>query len=119
MDPGNNGSKIKKIAFNSNSLRNKIAEIRQIAKTRNLEIILLTETKLQEKHKIRIKCYIYIYKNKTSRGGGVAMFMKENIKYRDMNLPNQIKSEVIAIKLLESNTVIVSIYRPPTAQTRK
>lgn len=86
--------------------------------THNPDILVITETKLNKKHKLNINGYNIIRTdrpNTNTAGGGTAIIIKTNIKYSEINILNQINSyiETTTIQLnLSDNSklIIVALY---------
>lgn len=95
-----------------------MAELRQLASTHNIDILLLTETKLSGKRKIRFPGYEHTYKLRANKkGGGVSIFVKNTIKHQELQLPSNIQADAVAITLTDTNTLIASFYNPPRGKS--
>lgn len=114
MDLKRKNNEYRIVAFNCNGIGCRIIELRQLVKNLKIDILLLSEIRTDGKRKIKIPGNKYLSKNRTDRnGGGVTILVKRNIRVHQHKLPDRIKSDAIAIKLNESNTVIVSLYSYP------
>lgn len=49
-----------------------------------------------------------------SKGGGVALYLKENDDKKQIIHHSVENIEAIVVKLLKKNIVLVNVYRPPT-----
>ena len=94
------------IHLNVNSLLPKIDEIRHIAKSSNLSVIGLFETKLGDSvfdAEINIEGYTLIRSDQNRHGGGVACYVKQHLTF-DVKyyFSNEIENIFIDIKLNHS-----------------
>lgn len=118
----NINKQIKIIALNINSLisNQKRANLLQLTKKLNPDIILLGETKLNSRHKIS---YTQFTIHRTDRknviqGGGTAILIKNTIDHKVIHLTDCENNKVIeatAIKIDLPNhekLIIISIYAP-------
>lgn len=101
---------------NVRSLKNKFHEIETLPKTENNpDIIALTETWLNPTNEnlYQIANYEAIYNSRTSRGGGIVLYVKQNINYKIL-LNKTINSvEILTILLKVPNLTITLLYKPP------
>ena len=104
---------IKILQFNCNGLRNKIIEIINWMKKKNIKIAAFQETKLNEDTQINnIGNYTLIRKDRTrDAGGGVAFLIHNSIKFQELPDIQDPHIEFQAIKI--SNLTIANIYIPP------
>lgn len=104
--------KLAVVTWNSNGIKNKIAHLINFLETHKVDIMLLTETKLTQADKIKIKGYTFYRQDRpNSTGGGVAILVKSCIAHTLVPLaPNPI--EAICIKT-HDNIHIVSAYNRP------
>lgn len=104
------------ITLNINSLISNVkrAELQVLLQNQKPDILLLCETKLNIKHKLKFKNYNFIRNDrKNSNGGGTAILIKEKFKFEILpaNLLNIL--EYTAIKIPLSNGLyiyFISIY---------
>jgi hypothetical protein len=93
--------------------------IRQI-NTKNYDILLFNEiwkTNSYESLHIEEFKLANIYQRNTTRGGGVAIFIRETIAFEKIESPIvEGTIETTAIKI--DNSIIVSLYRPPSGNKR-
>ena len=74
------------IHLNINSIRNKFEPLKNIIKG-NLDILVLTETKIDDSfpnQEFRIDGYTSIRLDRDIHGGGVLVYVKEDIPYREI-----------------------------------
>lgn len=97
--------------WNANGILNKIHELPFFLHTHKIDILLINETKLIKTDNIFIKGYITYRKDRasTSRGGGVAIFVKKQLKHQEFTINTQLEAHAILI----NNILIVSLYSPP------
>ena len=106
------------IHLNINSLLPKIDEIRHIAKSSNLSVIGLSETKLDDSvfdAEINIEGYTLIRSDRNRHGGGVACYVKQHLTF-DVKyyFSNEIENIFIDIFLPKTKPFTLSFfYRPP------
>ena len=106
------------IHLNINSLLPKIDEIRHIAKSSNLSVIGLSETKLDDSvfdAKINIEGYTTIRSDRNRHEGGVACYVKQHLTF-DVKyyFSNEIENIFIDIFLPKTKPFTLGFfYRPP------
>lgn len=97
--------------WNANGLINKLHEFRSYLFSEDIDIAVISETKLKPHLKFSTPNYYIYRKDRPTRGGGVAILVKKNIPH--LPLPSiNISIENISIKLMDS-TVITGVYNPP------
>lgn len=104
--------------FNVRSLTNNFSDFKTFIQQANYDIIGVSETWLScsiSNEMIHIEDYSFIRRDRTSRGGGVGIYLKSNIRYEILDINSQDALEHIWIKLvINKNTYIIgSLYRPP------
>lgn len=107
--------------FNARSLRNKIDELRIMLLNEEIDIIAITETYIDTNnidftHEYQINSYKLYHKDRVGkRGGGVLLYIKENICSLEVQIPSN-NSELLCVKInnkdIDINVVVV--YRRPT-----
>ena len=104
--------------FNARSIPAHIDDIRVLTDNYNYDIIIVTETWLFSSasfNLFNLPGYI-IFRNdrKTSRGGGIAIYVKDCFNVVTLNFPttNSIEQLWISIKLGNNNVIVSGIYRP-------
>lgn len=122
-------AKLKLISANINSL---VSNSKRIALTlllnkTNPDIILLNETKLNNKHTMYFKSYKIIRNDRRNaiNGGGTAIIIRKNIKYETIHINT--KTEVLETTAIRLDTtdnnklILVAIYakRGPNAKFRE
>ena len=113
------------LSTNIRSLTKHLTELKTIVSNLETDIIALQEiwnphagyVSINNYHKIEMK------KRENKRGGGVALYIKKDIKYelhKKLNEINLEKIELIAatLKLKEGNVIVISIYRPPDSDIK-
>ena len=106
-------------------LRSKIEELQFTLKERNIDICSLNETFLKSKIKVNIPGYHIVRKDySTGKGGGVALLVKSDIKYNelDLNIQNNmhnIEYKAISINTTKIKNLIICAYYSPRGLTLK
>ena len=108
---------IRLLQYNIRGLVNKQDDLGRILSENDIDVALLCETWLNESntHRVHISGYNFIHKNRQNRkGGGVAIFIKNCLKHRKLNieLPDM-ESISVEIKTDTNNMTFCSTYRPP------
>lgn len=86
-----------------------------------LEILAINESKLDDsvtEGEIHIPGYILVRKDRTRYGGGVALYVRENLSYTIRNdlVPVQLEMICVEINLPYNRSFLVGTwYRPPSA----
>lgn len=83
-----------------------------------INIIVLVETNItdQENRFYNIKGFYSIFLNRENRGGGVAVYIAENLNFNQISLNiNSFEAILIDININNNITSLLSIYRPPSA----
>lgn len=105
--------------INIRSLRNKVDDLMEIVNKHDFEIhiIALTETWIypNEVEYFNIPNYNVVHHCRDSRGGGVSLFIKDNLEYdqrhiREMEIED---CNILCVCLTKVNCVIINIYRAP------
>lgn len=70
-------------SWNANGISNKKAPLVHFLTDKNVDIILLNETKLTDRDKLKIRGYDMIRKDRpdNEQGGGVAILIRHNVPY--------------------------------------
>lgn len=112
----NNTSNLKVVFWNSRSIRNKYMELGSFLFSNHIDICLLSETWLNKNDKFYIPNYKCIRKDRAGQlGGGVAILIKDNLKFRQIRsiCTEVIENIGIEIQLKENEFVqLYSVYFP-------
>lgn len=107
-------SQIKIAAINVNSLITNYRrfELLHFAQLHNLDIILISETKLNSKYRLQFKEYNIIRTERlnATRGGGTAILMKNKFQYKTITHPSSHNYQILEytiIKLVTNNNSIL------------
>ena len=109
------------VLWNCNSLRGKLDEVDSIAKQQDFPLIIgLCETKinpmLQDKQ-FRLDGYHFLRQDrrKSKAGGGLAFYVRDDIKFQRLPSLESSSIEVMVIKvnIQNANYLILLTYRPP------
>ena len=106
---------IKILAWNCQSLRNKIAELNRFVEKNNIDIILLSETWLNDKISANISSFASYRVDRSH--GGVAIFIRKSISHSYSHQISFPFAEAISLKIHDSkgDFTISSIYCSPSA----
>lgn len=121
-----NMNELKVIQLNINSLvsKNKRTEFNLFLKKYKPQIVMLSETKLNKKHKLFFDGYKILRNDRnTNKGGGTAIIHQNNIDCEYITTPNSITSFECCLAKLKlktgKNIILASIYKPPTEVINK
>lgn len=106
------------IHWNCNSLKSKLFELEIFMKKFDVSIASINETKLNPNQTLKLNSYEIISKSRNSRGGGVAIIIRNNINYEINNIFDNLNLEIIALDIfINSNKKItfISWYLPPNS----
>lgn len=110
------GESLDILLWNCNSIKGKICELDFLCNSQNLDIIALAETKIDNTYNLKLNGYTVYRQDRTSRGGGVALVVKNTIKIAQCPPLNLSSIETVSIKLTLSTKRTVQIicaYKPP------
>ena len=107
--------------LNITSLPKHIDEICVLLATKNFDILALNETRLDHSipdDLVNIPYYDIIRNDRNRNGGGVCIYVRNTISYRNLShtIPDNLEAVVVEIHKPNSRPFIVStIYRPPNS----
>ena len=108
-------------SLNFNSLLPKIDEIRLLVKNKKIDILVVNETKIDDKVEdqlIAINDYSLKRCDRNRNGGGVALYVKNTVNFKPReDFPNK-SLELISIEVEPKNSfpfIILGWYRPPSS----
>ncbi|RNA21231.1 RNA-directed DNA polymerase from mobile element jockey-like, partial [Brachionus plicatilis] len=113
---------LKIVHWNCNSLSNKKELLELLIIKHQPDIVMLNEIKLDKQKAnslLNIRDYLSINKCRNSRGGGVAILIKNNVEFSELVELDSLNFEIIGIKVpvkigsLRKNINLISIYQPP------
>lgn len=103
--------------WNSNGIAKKINELQAFISTHNINIILLSETRLNPNIKLKIPNFTTYRTDMPPKHGiphgGTAVLVHRNITHLPVKLNTQIQSTSIKIQLNNTEMLITSVYKPP------
>lgn len=116
------GSGLRFCHFNARSLKPKIDEVRLMFSPNNTDVVCISETWLNDlidDNMIAIPGYkVFRNDRRGKRGGGVAIFVKESISSRVIQVSTSSDVEFIFVEIGNHNKCLVGcIYRPPGNNT--
>ena len=98
--------------WNSNGLTNKMGEVINFIHNHGIDILIITETKLQTRHKIKIKNFtIHRRDRPVRRGGGVMIAIHNRVPHRLLQ-PTNSDIEHVSVQI-GNDTTITAAYNPP------
>jgi hypothetical protein len=101
-------------SWNANGVKNKRGELINFIYNHKLDVVLVNETKLTATDRLKIRNYTCLRKDRLhAAGGGVAIFIKNDVVYSKINLHYSISIECIGIRL-ENNVHIIAAYNSPS-----
>ena len=108
-------------SLNVNSLLAKIDEIRLLAKNKKIDILIVNETKIDDKVEdqlIAIDDYSLKRCDRNRNGGGVALYVKNTVNFKPReDFPNK-SLELVCIEVEPKNSlpfIILGWYWPPNS----
>lgn len=121
---------LKIAAVNANSIAStqKQADVHHFLAEMALDILLISETKLNSSHRINFAGYNTVRNDRNvtgARGGGTAILVKENINFSEVHYPNSKDKQILEytiIQLITNNSdklYIVSIYATNKVATKQ
>lgn len=91
-----------------------------LVREQQFDVVLVTETWLSPNildEIVALPGYTFLRKDRTGRGGGVGVYVRQNLKVEILNFNIQVSDSfeflVVKIKLPSRNLAIAVIYRPP------
>lgn len=102
--------------WNCNSIKNKKIELKNFLNNYNPLIVSLNETKSDNIGDLVFKNYNVIRKDKNSRSGGVAILIKEGIRFEQSNIYDKFNLQLLTLKIFINPTNqfhFISWYHPP------
>lgn len=101
---------------NIRSLRNKINDIEILVNNYKADIIVLTETWINETEKpfYNFTNYISIYSCRKRQGGGLGLFIHDSFEFETIEKLETENHGSITIKIDKLELIIFAIYRPPS-----
>lgn len=103
---------------NARSVVNKVEDIEAMVLEHEPDIILITETWLHKNildSEIAPKSYVLVRRDRDSRGGGVALLVRDNIDFITLPVPADIEAVWIKVAFKNRAIHIGGIYRPPNS----
>ena len=112
----NNRQNLRTLVINCNGIRNKTAQLANLISYTDPDILLFTETKLNNKVSTS-----EFRKDRTSAGGGVLIAIKDNLVAEEVDMV-EVSAEVIWVKIILQNCnplYVGSFYRQPSQHSTK
>lgn len=101
-------------SWNANGVSNKKSSLINYLHDRQIDVMLINETKLKANDKLKIRGYTVLRKDRPNalRGGGVAIVISNNVPYELIKTPCISSIEYLTIKLSDG-TILTSVYNNP------
>lgn len=103
------------IQWNCKSFFSKLSEITSMS--RDMDVILLSETWLEEKHNTKVRDFEIVRKDRVHRRGGVAILIRKSLKFSVVESVYDCDGglEVCAVRIFRNKDeiVLVSCYNAP------
>ena len=110
---------LKMASLNADRLLLKLDQVRVFCEESNIDVLAVNETKLEPSvndHEVRIPDFDVVRRDRNKYGGGVCIYVRNNLNYKIRHdlMPEQLEN--IVIEIFKPNTVPILIstwYRPP------
>ena len=103
---------LKVCSWNANSVRYKLNNLNEFLNRAEVDLMLISETKLSNKDKITIKNYNCVSYSRRNAAGGVLILIKHNIPYKVVKIKGNTTIENVCIKLANNVHIIAAYNRP-------
>ena len=111
---------LKIMNWNANSIKNKLDELKYFIQVNDYDIIGINESKLDNKFKFNIQGYKLYRSDRNSKGGGVAIIIKKNLKHYLKPIKfNNFESISLSVETKLGDILVISIYIPPLQKISK
>ena len=116
------------LCHNIEGLKNNFHALRNHYLTNKADMICLSETWLDEQkfdyaefeindfrlfHRTRFNSFDLNHPLKTKKGGGIAMYVRENISTKEIEVSKQINLEYLSIEIEKHDITLITCYRSP------
>lgn len=104
------------LQWNCRGIYRKLAELKQFiySQEQKPDIIILQETHLTQKYKPSLENFMVVRKDKTIHSGGLAIFIRRDMTFTQLDSPFCDEIETILIKT--AGFIIGNVYVPPGRQ---
>lgn len=103
--------------INAHSLVNKLSSLQSFIYSSNLTIFCCTETWLSDSiydNEIIPTGFLIVHKDRSSRGGGVLVVIRDTILCTSISSPSDIEVVTVAVGA-PVNTLLCTVYTPPAS----
>ena len=107
----NNKNKLKISHWNANGIKSKLTELKYYIQKHNIDVMLINETKIENKKECNVNGYKCFRKDHNVAGGGELIYVKNEIECNEIQF-NTNNLEAVGLQLRDKLT-IVSAYLPP------
>lgn len=101
--------------WNANGLLNKKNELVHYLNKHNIDVLLVNETHLKPNQIPKIRDYNFYKNDRLTKGGGVAIYIKNNLSHCELPIIPTEELEIISIQVKMKNGPLIlhSVYYPP------
>lgn len=100
--------------WNANGIRQRLEELSTFLEEKDVSILLMTETFLKPTVKLALRGFQVFRKDQEGKGGGVAVFVRNNIPARQVDLEGEMEAVAVEVELSGSIQRFISAYLPPS-----
>lgn len=103
--------------INIRSLTSHFSDFKHIVLQNEYHILGVSETWINNSivdNIVQIDGYKFVHTDRVGRGGGVGLYVKDNIKFTVINLTNTIEQQWLKFSLNKTTFVVGVVYRPPS-----
>ena len=111
------------ISLNIVSLPKYLDEVKLSLSNQLIDLIAFNETRLdltKTNDQIKINCYDVIRKDRSRTGGGVCIYLRSTINYRERSDLVPLDLESVCVEIIKPHSqpfIITTVYRPPNSST--
>ena len=111
------------ISLNIVSLPKYLDEVKLSLSKQLIDLIAFNETRLdptKTNDQIKINGYDVIRKDRSRTGGGVCIYLRSTINYRDRSDLVPLDLEAVCLEIIKPHSqpfIITTVYRPPNSST--
>ncbi|KAK2578341.1 hypothetical protein KPH14_002065, partial [Odynerus spinipes] len=106
-------------SWNANGIKSRISYMKEFINRLDIDILIVNDTRLNERIKIKIKNYTCVRKdNPTKPTGGVMVLIKNNIAYKEVPIDISVMWECIAIRL-PNGIHFIGTYNSPSNSIKR
>lgn len=117
------GRGFKMAHLNIVSIPKHINEVRISMANQHLDLMAFNETRLDSiisNNEVKIQGYDVVRKDRSRKGGGVCIYLRNSINYLNRNDLVPVDLEAVCLEIIKPNSrpfVVVAVYRPPDSSS--